>query len=260
MTTPTAESVRPLFGLRFWDAPLEEVAEYLVQCALAGCRCDGYFVNAHCINVAARDPEYARLLQRAPMLFADGIGMAIAARMHGVRLMHNVNGTDLFPLLCAAAARADVPLALLGASPGVAAACAKGTARAVPGLRVAWTGHGYLTAGEEELHLRHINASGARVLLVAKGVPTQELWLDRNADRIEAPVRLGVGALFDFYSGRMPRAPRVVRRMQAEWVYRLLREPRRLSSRYLLGNPAFLARTLHWRASGKPLGGAGGGR
>lgn len=259
MTASNDSTMRSLFGLRFWDAGLQEVADYLVQCALQDRRCDGYFVNAHCINVAARAPEYAALLQRAPLLFADGVGMAIAARVHGDRLRHNVNGTDLFPVLCAAAARADVPLALLGASPGVAEACARRMTLAMPRLRVVWTGHGYLTGGAEQEQLQCLNASGARVLLVAKGVPAQELWLERNANRIAAPVRLGVGALFDFYSGQMPRAPRMVRRLQAEWIYRLWQEPRRLAGRYLLGNPAFLARTLQWRASGKRLRSGGGG-
>jgi N-acetylglucosaminyldiphosphoundecaprenol N-acetyl-beta-D-mannosaminyltransferase len=171
-----------------------------------------------------------------------------------------VNGTDLFPRLCAAAARADVPIALLGARPGVAAMCAQRMQERLPGLRVVWTAHGYLTAGEEALHLQHLNASGARILLVAKGVPMQEHWIARNGDRIEAPVLLGVGALLDFYSGTVPRAPRLVRQLKAEWVFRLLQEPRRLARRYLLGNPAFIARILRWRASGRSLRSAGAGR
>jgi exopolysaccharide biosynthesis WecB/TagA/CpsF family protein len=260
MNTKGPTVLRELFGLRFWDAGLDEVAEYLVACALAGERFHGYFVNAHCINVAARDAGYARLLESAPCLFADGVGMAIAARVHGLRLRHNVNGTDLFPRLCAAAARADVPLALLGARPGVAAMCADRMRSTVRGLRIAWTGHGYLTPGEEALQLQRLNASGARILLVAKGVPAQEHWIASHGDRIAAPVLLGVGALFDFYSGAMPRAPELVRRLQAEWVYRLLREPRRLSRRYLLGNPAFLARTVRLRPSGRRRGARGADR
>ena len=261
MTTVTRpRELRELFGLRFWDASLDDVADFLVGCAIRGERFRGFFVNAHCVNVAARDEAYAKLLGESPCLFADGVGMSIAARLHGLRLRHNVNGTDLFPRLCAAAARADVPIALLGARPGVAATCAQRMQDQIPGLRVAWTGHGYLTAGEEALHLQHLNASGARILLVAKGVPVQEHWIARNGERVEAPVLLGVGALLDFYSGAVPRAPRLVRRLQAEWVYRLLQEPKRLSRRYLLGNPAFIARTLRWRASGRGLRPAGAGR
>lgn len=251
MNTP--HELRDLFGLRFWDTSLERAADFLVECALQNRRFEGFFVNAHCVNVAAQDAAYARLLGTAPCLFADGAGMSIAARMHGMRLQHNVNGTDLFPVLCAAAARAEVPIALLGARPGVAEQCARRMQSQCPALRVAWTGHGYLTAGEEELHLQRLNVSGAGILFVAKGVPVQEHWIAAHRDRVAAPVLLGVGALFDFYSGAMRRAPRVVRQLQAEWVYRLLQEPGRLSRRYLLGNPAFLARTLRWRATGQAL-------
>jgi exopolysaccharide biosynthesis WecB/TagA/CpsF family protein len=248
------QTTRDLFGLRFWDADLDQVAHSLVRRAKRNERLQGYFVNAHCINVAAQDDAYARLLGDAPFLFADGVGMAIAARMHGVRFANNVNGTDLFPRLCRAAAAADVPLGLLGARPGVAAACAQRMQAITPGLRVVWSAHGYLTTGEEAIQLEHLNASGAGILLVAKGVPQQEHWIASNCARLAAPVILGVGALFDFYSGLVPRAPRVVRQLQSEWLYRLLREPRRLSRRYLLGNPAFLARTVSWRATGRRLG------
>ncbi len=258
MNRPT--DLQELFGLRFWDADLETVARFLVQRAAANERFQGFFVNAHCINVAARDEDYARLLSEAPFLFADGVGMALAARMHGKRLVHNVNGTDLFPRLCAAAAAAGVSIALLGAQPGIAELCASRMQLAEPGLRVAWTGHGFHTAGAEALQLRRLNESGARILLIAKGVPAQEHWIVQHADQVVAPVMLGVGALFDFYSGAIPRAPRMVRRVQAEWVYRLLHEPRRLSRRYLLGNPAFICRTVSWRASGRRIGAPGSGR
>jgi exopolysaccharide biosynthesis WecB/TagA/CpsF family protein len=258
MRWPT--DLQELFGLRFWDAELDTVAQFLVQCAAARERFHGFFVNAHCVNVAARDQDYARLLSQAPFLFADGVGMALAARMHGRRLVHNVNGTDLFPRLCSAAAAADIPIALLGARPGIAELCASQMQLAEPRLRVSWTGHGYHTPGAEALELRRLNESGARILLVAKGVPAQEHWIVRHAGQVLAPVTLGVGALFDFYSGAIPRAPRVVRHVQAEWVYRLLHEPRRLSRRYLLGNPAFICRTVSWRASGRRIGASGSGR
>ncbi len=255
-TTDTCD----VFGLRFWDADLDHVARFLVQQAQRNERFEGFFVNAHCVNVAANDAAYAQLLSNAPFLFADGVGMAIAARMHGVKLSHNVNGTDLFPRLCAAAAAADLPIALLGARPGIAAACQQRMQAAVPGLRVAWSGHGYLTAREEALHIEQLNASGAKILLVAKGVPQQERWIAQHRTHVTVPVMLGVGALFDFHSGATARAPRVMRQLRSEWLFRLLSEPRRLSRRYLLGNPAFLARTVSWRASGRRLGSPGTAR
>ncbi|HET7203588.1 MAG TPA: WecB/TagA/CpsF family glycosyltransferase [Steroidobacteraceae bacterium] len=251
--------IREFIGLRFWDIPLQRAAGFIVDRAMRGERTQVFFVNAHCVNEAARHPAYATLLSNAPFVFADGVGMALAARFSGTRLEHNVNGTDLFPLICQAAAASSVPIALLGARPGVARACAERITCAFPGLRVVWTDHGYLAPEQERARLADLNASGARILFVAKGVPAQECWIAENAERLATPVVLGVGALFDFYSGAVKRAPRLVRDLRSEWLYRLMLEPRRLSRRYLLGNPAFIARTLLWRSLSHPLARRDGG-
>jgi len=245
--SPAPADLREILGLRFWDVDLARAARYLIGRANAGERTRVFFVNAHCVNVAARNPGYAKLLADAPFLFADGAGMALAARISGTCLSNNVNGTDLFPLICDAAAAASVPIALLGARPGVARACAERMEQMHPGLRVTWAGHGYLSNDEEAVGLDELNSSGAKLIFVAKGVPAQEQWIAAHAARLAAPVVLGVGALFDIYSGSIPRAPRLMRDLRLEWVHRLLQEPRRLSGRYLLGNPEFVARALAWR-------------
>jgi N-acetylglucosaminyldiphosphoundecaprenol N-acetyl-beta-D-mannosaminyltransferase len=235
-------------GFRVWDVALPRAAGLIVDCAVRGEALDVFFVNAHCVNVAARSPSYAALLKRAPFVFADGAGMALAARLFGERLEHNVNGTDLFPEICAAAAAARVPIAFLGARPGIAQACKQQVERRWPGLEVAWVEHGFLPAEREAMRLAALNASGARILFVAKGVPGQELWIAAHRSQLRVPVVLGVGALLDFYSGAVRRAPALVRRLRGEWVWRLMREPRRMAGRYLLGNPQFVARALVLRS------------
>jgi exopolysaccharide biosynthesis WecB/TagA/CpsF family protein len=242
------DRLRALMGFRVWDVALPRAARFIVDSALRGEPLDVFFVNAHCANVAARSSTYASLLARAPFVFADGVGMAMAARLLGEPLEHNVNGTDLFPEICAAAAAARVPIAFLGAKPGIAQACKARTERRWPGLHVAWVEHGYLPAEEEAARLEALNASGARILFVAKGVPAQEHWIAAHRAQLRVPVVLGVGACLDFYSGAVRRAPPLVRRLRAEWVWRMLREPRRMTGRYLLGNPEFLTRALLQRA------------
>jgi exopolysaccharide biosynthesis WecB/TagA/CpsF family protein len=79
------------------------------------------------------------------------------------------------------------------------------------------------------------------------GSPAQEIWIDRNFDRLAVPVTWAVGALVDFVSGRLPRAPRFMLDHGLEWLYRLAKEPRRLSARYLIGNPLFFYRILKER-------------
>jgi N-acetylglucosaminyldiphosphoundecaprenol N-acetyl-beta-D-mannosaminyltransferase len=237
-------------GLRFLDKPIRDVASDLLDAAKANLKQHVFFVNAHCVNVAARDADYAGILKGAPYLFADGIGMAIAARLWGLHLRNNVNGSDLFPVLCEQAAAADVPLAFLGASPGIAAQCASNMVDRYPGLRVIWVEHGYLSSAEEARGIEVMNALRPGVLFVAKGVPAQETWIRDNADFIDVPVILGVGALFDFYSGAIRRAPPFMRKLHLEWLYRLLQEPGRLFRRYVIGNPEFIFRAIKQRVSG----------
>ena len=105
-----------------------------------------------------------------------------------------------------------------------------------------------LDAGAEQV-VAAINASGADILLVAFGVPRQEKWLERWGEQLAAPVRIGVGGLFDFYSGRIRRAPLWMREIGMEWSFRLLMEPRRLFRRYIIGNPLFLWRVVRRQLS-----------
>jgi exopolysaccharide biosynthesis WecB/TagA/CpsF family protein len=240
-----------IFGLRIRNSTLPEASALLVDAASAGVRQRVFFVNAHCVNVAARDKAYLAALNAADLLFADGSGMRMAAKLANIRLRDNVNGTDLFPIVCRDAAAGGVSIALLGARPGVAKRCGENMAHRFPGLQVALTHHGYLADVDAAPLIREINSSGAGILFVAMGVPSQELWIRQYANQLRVPVLLGVGALFDFYSGAVSRAPVLIRTMGMEWLYRFLLEPRRMFSRYILGNPLFIGRALMLRALGR---------
>ncbi|GAB47027.1 WecB/TagA/CpsF family glycosyltransferase [Mobilicoccus pelagius] len=200
------------------------------------------FVNSDCLNQAVEDPEYLGTLRRSNRVVPDGIGVKLAARFQGHDIKENLNGTDLLPRLCERAVAEGLSLYLFGARPGVAAAAADALVTAHPGLRIAGTQHGYVMPEEDTSVVEKINASGADILLVALGAPRQEEWLDRHRDDLDVGVAMGVGGLFDFYSGRIPRAPVWVREMGFEWVWRLAQEPGRLWRRYLVGNPLFLRR------------------
>ncbi|GMA20277.1 WecB/TagA/CpsF family glycosyltransferase [Arsenicicoccus piscis] len=207
------------------------------------------FVNPGCLNIACEDEAYRSALNDMARVWPDGVGVRIAATRHGHAVRENVNGTDLFPLLCARAAKEGLSLFLLGARPGIAQASAEIMVADHPGLKIAGTQHGYFTEAETDQVIERINASGADVLLVAMGVPQQEAWLTAHHDQLTVPVRFGVGALFDITSGTIPRAPLFLREVGLEWVWRLLKEPRRMWRRYVLGNPLFLYRT--WKATEK---------
>ncbi|ETX11201.1 UDP-phosphate galactose phosphotransferase [Roseivivax halodurans JCM 10272] len=231
----------PLFGIPLVSASAETVLDHLL---MPGRRARIAFLNAHCANVAARDTAYADALVTADMVLPDGIGIDVAARLQGLSLAENLNGTDFTPRLMARAASKGLSVFLLGGRPGVAEEAAKRLCLDHPGLRVVGTRDGYDGMANEAAAIAEINAAHPDILLVALGVPKQDRWLAENAHLLDVPITMGVGALLDFLAGRVARAPLAVRRAKCEWIWRLAMEPRRMAGRYLVGNAVFLARSV----------------
>ena len=202
------------------------------------------FVNPACVNIAAGDRGYRRILARAALVLPDGIGIKIAADLLGVPLKQNVNGTDLFPRLCQMLEARGASLFLLGGHPGIAEKVAAVIHESWPRLRIAGLRDGYFDLAQEGAVAAQVSASKADVLLVARGVPMQDVFIDRHLHQLGVKVAIGVGGLFDFVSGRINRAPSWMRDIGFEWIYRLLQEPSRMWRRYLVGNFSFLGRVL----------------
>ncbi|MEO9652987.1 MAG: WecB/TagA/CpsF family glycosyltransferase [Roseobacter sp.] len=199
-----------------------------------------YFMNAHCCNVRRHNRSYARAVASADFLLPDGVGVAVASKMSSLKLTANLNGTDSVPLLVAQAALQGKSVFLFGSKPGTADAAAAKLLEKNPQLKIAGTRDGYEGAANTEAVIAEINESGADILLVALGVPQQELWLHENAHRLNTSLTMAVGALFDFLAGNVTRAPKIVRQARMEWGWRLAMEPRRMARRYIVGNVTFL--------------------
>lgn len=210
------------------------------------------FMNAHCFNVMARNRQYAAAVNSSDYLLPDGIGVALAAKMTGHKLTENLNGTDFIPAILEEAAQRGKSVYLFGGTPGTADRAANNLIHKIPNLRIAGVRDGYAQAQNDAEIIADMNASGADIVLVALGVPMQELWLHRNAPYINAELTMGVGAALDFFAGNVSRAPALVRKAKCEWVWRLALEPRRLAKRYLAGNPSFLARAAKQAAFALP--------
>jgi N-acetylglucosaminyldiphosphoundecaprenol N-acetyl-beta-D-mannosaminyltransferase len=211
------------------------------------------FVNADCANIAYKNGHYLRVLQGADLCLADGIGLKLGAKILGQDIKQNVNGTDLFPRLCESLSRTGKGIYLLGARPGVAESVARWVQENAPDTTVSGFRHGYFDPEEEAAVIEDIRRSGARLLLVAFGAPHQDLWINEHLHETGVNLAMGVGGLFDFYSGRLTRAPVWMREMGMEWVYRLIQEPGRLWKRYLIGNGVFLSRVTRERLFGDPV-------
>ena len=233
-----AQTYLPALDLSLLDSTTQGAVDLL----LAPGRRTAFFINAHCCNVMHRDRAYMTAVRCADVLLPDGIGIALAARMTGQRLAGNLNGTDLVPALLTQAAKTGKSVYLFGGTPGTADAAAAALIHRIPHLRIAGTRDGFDGAQDTDAVVAAINASGADIVLVALGVPMQEIWIHRNAHRLNAQLVTGVGAALDFLAGNVSRAPRWLRKARSEWVWRLAQEPRRLARRYLAGNVTFLAR------------------
>lgn len=204
------------------------------------------FLNANAANLAWDDPAFRAAL-RSFTVFPDGVGVDLAARvLHGAPFPENLNGTDFVPHLLH---RADRPLTvgLLGARPGVVAKARDRFATAFPDHAFRIVNHGYFETGAAARIARRLAARPVDVLLVALGNPQQERFIAEAIDGRHCRAAFGIGALFDFTSGHVPRAPRMMRDLRLEWLFRFNREPERMWRRYVVGNPLFLARVLHER-------------
>ncbi|MBM9520172.1 WecB/TagA/CpsF family glycosyltransferase [Desulforhopalus vacuolatus] len=245
--------VLEIFGLKIANMTMAEAIEDIEGVIKNDEHRSIFFVNADCLNKIFSDHDYFEILRGENLVLPDGIGLVLAGNMLQTPLKENVNGTDMLPYLCEMVAARGYSLFLLGGQPQVAEEMATRLARTCK-VNIAGTHHGYFDReNENEKVVAAINASGADILLVAFGAPLQEKWISENEKYLKPNILMGVGGLFDFYSERTKRAPRWLREIGLEWAFRMRQEPGRMWRRYVIGNPAFLYRVMHWKLYPRPL-------
>ena len=197
-------------------------------------------VNAAKVAAATADEALRGALKRAHLVTADGMSVVWASRLLGTPLPERVTGIDTFEDLMWRAASRGLSVYLLGARDESVAGVVARLESSHPKLRVAGFRNGYFSADEGEAVAKAIKESRADLLFVAMGSPRQDIWIDSNLAATGVRFALGVGGAFDHVSGISRRAPRWMQRSGLEWMYRFLREPRRLWRRYLIGNSVFM--------------------
>jgi N-acetylglucosaminyldiphosphoundecaprenol N-acetyl-beta-D-mannosaminyltransferase len=254
-TTPAAvrplpqDSITELFEIGVQTARPAELLRRILSFAEGGGPARVSYVNAHVLNQTFSNPDLRRALRSSDLVYCDGYGVRLAAKLIGLPVPHRMTGADWIWGVAALCQERGRSIYLLGSEPGSSAQAAEALRRWYPRLDVQGTHHGYFEIGSphSERVLEHIAEHRPDILLVGMGTPQQELWVDRHAERIDAGVIWTVGALFDYLSGRTPRAPHWISDHGFEWIFRLIVEPRRMWRRYLLGNPAFLYRVWQER-------------
>jgi len=247
--TTAAEEVR-VFGVQFRNTSLPQAVTAITEPESAQDEMRRvFFVNADCLNLAYRDRDYHFLLHDADIVLPDGSGVRLGLKWLGTRMKDNLNGTDLFPHICERAAADGLKLYLLGGAPEIAQRTAQNMLQRFPGLQIVGCRDGFFGAEQTDEVIAEINSSEADLLLVGMGAPRQERWLSDHAARLTPRAGIGVGGLFDYYSGDVARAPLWLRELGLEWIWRIVQQPGDKWRRYVLGNPVFLWRVLLQRLS-----------
>jgi N-acetylglucosaminyldiphosphoundecaprenol N-acetyl-beta-D-mannosaminyltransferase len=235
-------------GVKVNPITKDELNLYIGQLSMAGNKALVLNVNVHALNLAHRDSDFRRLLNHAEIVFCDGAGVMLAAKLLGHHIPERITYADWTWDLAEYAEQHDLSLFLLGAKPGVAIKAGESLQRRFTKLKIVGIHHGYFdrTSGsaENEAVIRQINQARPNILLTGFGMPIQEHWLAANWSRLEANVALTGGAVFDYLSGDLRRGPKWMTDNGLEWAARLMIEPQRLWKRYIVGNPIFLWRII----------------
>lgn len=214
------------------------------------------YVNMHAVNIAYSLPWFRRFLNQSELTFCDGVGLKLAARLTGQHIRHRFTPPDFMEHICEGAVKFGWKMYFLGAKPGVAQRAADRLIDKFPGLQIK-TQHGYFDkiadSFENRRIIEQINEFHPQILVLGLGMPLQEKWILENINSLDVKVAFPAGALFDYLSGELSRAPRWMTDNGLEWLGRLLVEPSRLWKRYVLGNPVFFWRLFIHHFLGFPL-------
>jgi N-acetylglucosaminyldiphosphoundecaprenol N-acetyl-beta-D-mannosaminyltransferase len=204
--------------------------------------------DMHSVMEAQHNAEFKAILNSADLVVPDGFPLVWLGRRKGFPWMRRrVYGPELMLRFCAESASKEYRHFFYGGAPGVAEELARRFALQFPGLFVAGSfcpPFRPLTTEEDEASIAAIEHSRADIVWVGLGAPKQERWMFAKRHKLRVPLLVGVGAAFDFHTGRVAQAPGWMRDHGLEWIFRLSQEPRRLWRRYLIQGSEFVALLL----------------
>jgi len=186
--------------------------------------------NPEILLLARKDAQFRIILNSADINKPDGTGLKLGAKLRGKKLKYRLTGTDLMGHLAKMAEKKGSGTYFLGAEQGVARKAGENLKKFLPGLKIVGAeSGGKFEEWDNRVIIEHINATAPEILFVALGQGKQEEWIFENLPKLSSvKAAIGVGGAFDFYSGKIRRAPKWMRRAGLEWLYRLFREPRRI--------------------------------
>lgn len=225
-----------VLGVSFDDLTMDEAVEIALGFMQERRACYACTPNPEIVMAAKGDAALRAALSGAELVLADGVGVTKAAAMLGTPLKSRVPGIDFASNVISRLAQRGGSVYLLGAKPLVAEAAAEKLTQTYPGIVIAGTNDGYFT--DDAPVIEKINAASPDFLMVCLGSPKQELWMSANAGRLSCGLMAGLGGSLDVLAGNVQRAPETWRRLGLEWLYRVIKEPKRLGR--VMKLPAFV--------------------
>jgi N-acetylglucosaminyldiphosphoundecaprenol N-acetyl-beta-D-mannosaminyltransferase len=201
------------------------------------------FTGVHGVMEAQKDPRLRDILNQATMNAPDGMPMAWVGHLQGFAEMDRVSGPDFMLAMCSHSLEHGYRHFLYGGKPGVAVELKQALEAKCPGIQIVGT---YtppfrpLNAGEEQALISQLRDAKPHILWVGLSTPKQELFMDQYLDRLQVPLLVGVGAAFDFHTGRISDCSNWIKRAGMQWFHRMMQDPVRLGRRYFRSNPAFV--------------------
>lgn len=194
--------------------------------------------NVNHIVLLEKDEEFKELYDNADLVLTDGQPLIWISRWKKTPIVEKVSGSDLFPRVCEMAAKKEYSLYILGAGEGVAEEAARNMQEKYAGLKIAGV---FSPAFGFEKQSDAVNDIIAKIqdakpdiLAVSLGSPKAEKFIYRYLDKMQVPVSMSIGAAVDFAAGNVKRAPQWMSKCGLEWLYRIVKEPKRLAKRYIV--------------------------
>ena len=199
-------------------------------------------INPEMIALGSKNLEYGRVLNDADLCIPDGVGLKIALKFKGIT-QEAIPGVEFAKKLIAICALEGYTIGLLGAKEEILNCAANNLRKEFDNLNITYLHNGYFDSQQESIICEEIKNVAPRVLLVALGVPKQELLISKLKKDMPNTIFIGVGGSFDVWSGAVKRAPEVYQKLGLEWLYRAIKEPARFK-RIFPALPLFLIRVI----------------
>ncbi len=230
-----------ILGIDFMNISFNEMADELEHRIAAGEKTFVVTANPEIVMFARGNRDYTKALKAADFITPDGSGIVLASRLRGTPIKERVTGFDLTIELLKRADKKNWKVYLLGGKPDANVEAASRVMEEYPGISLVGKHHGFFD-WEDSSIVESIQALEPDIVLVALGFPKQEEWISTHLNRFTKGIFIGVGGTVDILAGKAKRAPLIWRKLNLEWLYRLLKQPSRWKR--MLALPMFILSVL----------------